>query len=59
MCSQCGHYRGRLVIDVALKVQKKAEKQKTKRREMGEEREEKEKEDKTRPLAPEELSKQQ
>jgi hypothetical protein len=35
MCGACGHYKGRLVTDVALKAEKKAEKQKAKQREMG------------------------
>lgn len=53
MCSQCGHYRGRLIIDVAAKAEKKAEKQEAKRREMGEERAE-EVADEKKPATPEE-----
>ncbi len=36
MCSECGHYRGRLVVDVAAKAEKKALKQESRRKEMGE-----------------------
>ncbi|MFC1729785.1 50S ribosomal protein L32 [candidate division KSB1 bacterium] len=39
MCSECGHYRGRLVTDVAAKAEKKALKQESKRKEMGEDKE--------------------
>ena len=36
MCSECGHYRGRLVTDVAAQAEKKAEKLKARQKEMGE-----------------------
>lgn len=61
MCSECGHYRGHLVTDVAAKIEKKVLKQEAKRKEMGEERAEEVKdEEKPNPqtLQPEELSKQ-
>ncbi|MEX0651854.1 MAG: 50S ribosomal protein L32 [Candidatus Paceibacterota bacterium] len=45
-CSACGHYRGRLVTDVALKAEKKVEKQNARRKEMGEERAEEVKDEK-------------
>lgn len=35
MCSECGHYRGRMVIDITAKTEKKALKQESKRKEMG------------------------
>ena len=38
MCSECGHYRGRLVTDVAAKVEKKVEKQKARRQDIGDDR---------------------
>lgn len=65
VCSECGHYRGRLVIDVALKATKKAEKMKMRERERGagvaQGKDEAEKEktlsDSKRPLSPEGLSK--
>jgi len=58
MCSECGHYRGRLVTDVAAKAEKKALKQESKRKEMGEkgEREERAPEavDEEKPVTPKE-----
>lgn len=53
MCSECGHYKGRLVVDVAEKVQKKADKLKTRQRDMGEEIAEEVK-DEEKPEAPQE-----
>ena len=38
MCSECGHYRGRLVTDITAKVEKKAEKQKARRKDIGDDR---------------------
>ena len=59
MCSGCGHYKGRLVIDVAVKAQKKALKQEARRKEMGEKtKEDKDEEEKEASnLSPEKLSK--
>lgn len=59
MCSECGHYRGRLVIDVALKAAKKAEKQKAKERGRSaeESRKTEAETEEVKPLSPEGLSK--
>ncbi len=46
MCSQCGHYRGRLVTDVTAEMEKKIEKKNARLKEMGEERTEEIKDDK-------------
>jgi len=32
MCSECGHYKGRMVIDVTLKAEKRAKKQEEKQK---------------------------
>lgn len=54
-CSECGYYRGRLVTDVAVKAEKKVEKQIARRKEMGEEPAKKVG-DEEKPLTPEALS---
>ena len=50
-CSECGHYRGRVVTDVVVKAEKKAEKLKARQKEMGEEKAPKV-EDEEKPVTP-------
>ncbi|MCW9054603.1 MAG: 50S ribosomal protein L32 [Candidatus Pacebacteria bacterium] len=52
-CTECGQYRGRVVLDVARKAEKKAVKAEARQREMGEATPEREGDTKT----PEESSK--
>jgi len=54
MCSECGHYRGRLVTDVAAKAEKRALKKETKRQEIGKERDERAEDvkDEEKPVTP-------
>jgi ribosomal protein L32 len=54
-CNNCGEYRGRAVLDVVAKAEKKAAKQKARQREMGATAKAEANEEK--PLSTEELSK--
>ena len=57
MCSSCGRYRGRVIVDVASRIEKKQEKAKAKAKARGEEVVKEPEQTEDKPLSAEELSK--